>query len=163
MVISVEFEVKNPLGLINFGDIVSDTGADESILEPTIGSFHFALGLRREGIGDFHIAVLQDLFPLRGGFIGEEGVFSPERIPSLDESEDAMGVHIIGVRESILKDDGLEGQDMSPAGFCLKESGIEYESAIIIQRSDQIPFLPRGRCPEMVGGVVLDQFPDIMG
>jgi hypothetical protein len=132
VVISVEFEVKNPLGLIDFGDIVSDTGADESILEPTIGPLHFALGLRRKRISDFHIAILQDLLSLGVGFIGEEVVFSPERIPSLDESEDAVRVHIIGVRKPISKDDGLEGQDMSPASLCLKENGIEHESAIII-------------------------------
>jgi len=71
VVISVEFMVQNPLGLFDFSDILSDTGSDESILEPTIGSFHFALGLRRKGIGDLHIAILQDLFPLRGDLIGE--------------------------------------------------------------------------------------------
>jgi hypothetical protein len=163
VVISVEFMIKNPLGLIDFGDILSDTGADESILEPAIGSFHFAFGLRRKRISDFHIAVLKDLLPLGVGFIGEEVVFSPERIPSLDESKDAVGVHIVGVRKPISKNDGLEGQDMSPAGLCLEQNGVEHESAIIIQRSDEVPFLLRGGCPEVMRGVMLDQFTDITG
>jgi hypothetical protein len=107
VVISVEFMIKNPLGLVDFFDLFSDTSADESVLEPTIGSFHFALGLRRKGIGDFHIAILQNLFPLRSGFIGEEVVFIPEGVSSADKSEDGVRIDIIGVRKSILKDDSL--------------------------------------------------------
>jgi hypothetical protein len=119
VVISVKFMIKNPLSLFDFFDVFSDTGADESVLEPTIGSFHFALGLRRKGIGDLHIAILKDLLPLRGGFIGEEVVFIPERVSSADKSEDGVRIDIIAVGEPILKDDALEGQDMGPAGFCL--------------------------------------------
>jgi hypothetical protein len=119
VVISVKFMIKNPLSLFDFFDVFSDTGADESVLEPTIGSFHFALGLRRKGIGDLHIAILKDLLPLRGGFIGEEVVFIPEGVSSADKSEDGVRIDIIAVGEPILKDDGLEGQDMGPTGFCL--------------------------------------------
>jgi len=107
MVISVEFMIKNPLGLFDFFDLFSDTRADESILEPTIGSFHFALGLRRKGIGDLHIAVLQDLLPLGGGFIGEKVVFIPEGVSSADKSEDGVRIDIIGVRKSVAEDDRL--------------------------------------------------------
>jgi hypothetical protein len=78
VVISVEFMIKNPLSLFDLFDFFSDTRADESVLKPTIGAFHFALGLRREGIGDLHIAILQDLFPLRGGLIGQSMVFIAE-------------------------------------------------------------------------------------
>ncbi len=95
VVISVQFVIKNPLGLVDLFDIFSDTGTDESVLEPTIGSFHFTFGLRGEGISDFHITIFQNLFPLRGGFIGKEVVFPPEGVPSLDESEDAMGVYVV--------------------------------------------------------------------
>jgi hypothetical protein len=69
VIISVEFMVKNPLGLFDFGDILSDTGSDESILEPAIGSLDLASGLGRKGVNDLHIAILQDLLPLRGGLI----------------------------------------------------------------------------------------------
>ncbi len=48
MVISVEFVIKNSLSLFDFFDVFSDAGADESVLEPSVGSFHFAFGLRRE-------------------------------------------------------------------------------------------------------------------
>ncbi len=40
VIIPVEFVVKNPLGLFDLGDILSDTGSDESILDSTEGWFH---------------------------------------------------------------------------------------------------------------------------
>jgi len=141
VVIPVEFVVKNALGLFDLGDILSDTGSDETILEPTIGSFNLTSGLGRKGVNHVYITILQNLLPLRGGLIGEEVVFIPEGISSPDKSEDRVRIDIVGVRESVLKDDGLEGQDMSPAGFCLEQNGIEHESAIIIQRSNEVPFL----------------------
>jgi len=156
VVISVEFMIKNPLGLFDFFNFFSDTSADESVLEPTIGSFHFALGLRRKGIGNLHIAILKDLFPLGGGFIGKEVVFIPEGVSSADKSEDGVRVDIVGVRESIPKDNRLQGQNMGPAGLFLDQNGVEHESAIIIQRSDEIPFLLGGGGPEMVGGIMLN-------
>jgi hypothetical protein len=45
VVIPVEFMIKDPLGVFDLFDIFSDTGADESVLEPTVGSFDFASGL----------------------------------------------------------------------------------------------------------------------
>ena len=45
MVIPVEFEVKNSLSLLDLGDILSDAGSNQSVLEPPIGSFDFASGL----------------------------------------------------------------------------------------------------------------------
>jgi hypothetical protein len=72
-------------------------------------------------------------------------------------------IDIVGVRESISKNDGLEGQDMGPAGLCLEQNGIEHKSAIIIQRSDEVPFLLRGGCPEVVGGIMLNEFSGITG
>jgi len=86
VVISVKFMIKNPLGLFDFFNFFSDTSTDESVLEPTIGSFHFALALRRKGIGDLHIAILKDLLPLRDGLIGKEVVFIPEGVSSADKS-----------------------------------------------------------------------------
>jgi hypothetical protein len=163
VVISVEFKIKNPLGLFDLFDVFSDTGADESVLEPTIGSFHFALGLRRKGIGDLHIAILKDLLPLRGGLIGEEVVFIPEGVSPPNKSEDRVRIDIVGVRKSIAKDDRLQGQNMGPAGLCLEQNGIEHESAIIIQRSDEVPFLLRGGSPEMMGGIMLNEFSCITG
>jgi hypothetical protein len=163
VVISVEFMAKHPLGLFDFFDVFSDTLADESVLEPTIGSFHFSFGLRGQGICDFYITVLEDLFPLRGGFIGQEVMFSPERVLSLNEAKDAMGVYIVSVRESEAEDDGLEGQDMGPAGLLVEQSGIKDQSTEIIKGSNEIPFFFGSGCPEMIRGVMLDQFSGIMG
>jgi hypothetical protein len=88
VVISVEFMVKNPLGLFDFSDILSDTRSDEPVLEPVIRPFNFASGLGGEGVNHFYIAILQDLLPLGGGFVGQEMVFIPERISTADKSED---------------------------------------------------------------------------
>jgi hypothetical protein len=96
------------------------------VLEPAVGSFHLSFGLGGEGIGDFHIAILQDLFPLRRGLIRQEVVLSPIGVPSLNKSEDGVGVHIVGVRESIAKDNGLKSQDMGPAGLCSDQSCIKH-------------------------------------
>jgi hypothetical protein len=107
MVISVEFKIKNPLSLFNLFDVFSDTGSDQPVLEPTVGSFDFASGLGREGVNDLDVAILEDLFPLRGGFIGQEVVFIPEGVSSPDKSKDGVRIDIVGIRESISKDDGL--------------------------------------------------------
>ena len=163
VVISVEFLSEDLLGRFDLSDIFSDTGANQMVLEPAVGSFHLSFGLRGEGICDFHIAILQNLLPLRRGLVGQEVVLSPIGVSPLDKSEDGMGVHIVGVRESIAKDKGLKSQDMGPGGFCSDQSCIKYETAIIIQGGDEIPFLLGGGCPEMMRGVMLNEFPGIMG
>jgi len=162
VVISVEFMVQNVLGLFDFSDLFSDTGSDESVLEPAVGSFDLTSGLGGERVNDLHIAILQDLFPLRGGLIGQEVVFLPEGVSSSDEAKDAVGVYIVGIGETMAEDHALEGQDMGPAGLCLDQNGIEHESAIIIQRGDEIPFLLGCWGPEMMGGVMLNQFSGIV-
>lgn len=163
MIISVEFMVKNPLGLFDFGDILPDTGSDESILKPPIRSFNLTSGLGRKGVNDLHVAILKDLFPLRGGLVGQEVVLIPEGVSSPDKSEDGVRIDVVGVRESILKDDRLEGQDMGPTGLCFEQNSVEHESAIIIQRSDEVPFLLGGGCPEVMGGIMLNEFSGITG
>jgi hypothetical protein len=163
VVISIDFLPKDLLGGFDVGDLFSDTDSDQPVLEPAIRAFHFSFGLWRQGIGDLYIAILKDLLPLRRSFIGQEVVLSPEGVPSLDKSEDGMGVYIVAIRESVLQDDTLEGQDMSPRGFLFGQNGVKDEAAIIVQGSDEIPFLLGGGCPEMIGGVMLDQFPHVAG
>ncbi len=114
VVISMDFLSQNLLGRFDVGDIFSDTGSNQMVLEPTIRPFDFAFGLGRKSMCDFDIAVLQDLFPLRGGLIGQKVVFSPDGVSSLDKSEDGMRIDIVGERKAIAKDDGLEGLDVSP-------------------------------------------------
>jgi hypothetical protein len=112
---------------------------------------------------DLYIAVFEDLFPLRGGLIGQEVVFIPEGVSSPDKSEDGVRIDIVGVRESEAEDDRLEGQDMGPAGFFLNQNGVEHESAIIIQGGNEIPFLLSRWCPEMIRGIMLNQLSGITG
>ncbi len=68
---------------------------------------------------------------------------SPEGVSSLNESKDTVGVDVVGIGESVLKDDALEGQNMGPAGLCSDQSGIKDKSAVIIQGGDEIPCLPQ--------------------
>jgi hypothetical protein len=163
VVILVEFLIKDLLGVFDLSHIFTDTGSDEVVLEPTVRPFNFTSGLRGKGMSNLHIAVLQDLFPLRGGLIGQKVVFIPEGVPSPDKSEDRMGIDIVGVRKAISEDDGLEGQDMGPAGLFFDQNGIEHESTIIIEGGDKIPFFLGDRGPEMMGGVMLNQFSGITG
>jgi hypothetical protein len=124
VVISMDFFSQDLLGRFDIGDIFSDTGSNQMVLEPPVRSFDLSLRLGRERMGDFDIAVSQDLFPLRGGLIGQKVVFSPDGISSLDKSKDGMRIDIIGERKAITKEDGLECLDVSPSSFFFNESGI---------------------------------------
>ena len=88
---------------------------------------------------------------------------SPDRLSSLDKSKDGMRVDVIGIRKPIAQDGSLEGQDMGPAGLFFDQGCVENETAIIIEGSDQIPFLLSPRCPKVIGRVVLDELTGIMG
>jgi hypothetical protein len=70
VVIVMDFLSKDLLGRLDIRDVFSDTGANQMVLEPMIRPFDFAFGLWGKGMGDFDVAVLQDLFPLRSGLIG---------------------------------------------------------------------------------------------
>ena len=163
VVIPMDFLPKDLLGRFDVGDIFTDTGSNQMVLEPAVRSFDLAFGLGRKGVSDFDIAVLQDLFPLRVGLIGQKMVFSPEGVSSLDKSEDGMRIDIVAMGESMLKNDGLEGRDMGPACFFVDQGCVEDKSAVIIQGCDEIPFLLGGGCPEMKRGVMLNQFSNVTG
>jgi hypothetical protein len=121
VVVSMDFLPENLLGRFNIRDIFSDTGSNQVVLEPTVRSFDLAFSLGRKSVCDFDVTVLQHLFPLRGGLIGQEVVFSPEGVSSLDKSEDGMRIDIVGEGEAIAKDEGLESLDVSPAGLFLDQ------------------------------------------
>jgi hypothetical protein len=71
------------------------------VLQPPIGALYFAFVLRRQIINDLDVAVIEDLFPLRVGFIGERAMVSPDGVRVLDKAKDGMAVHIEAVRQSI--------------------------------------------------------------
>jgi hypothetical protein len=99
VVISMDFLPKNLLSKFDVGDVFSDTGSDQAVLEPTIRSFDFTSGLRGKGMDDLYIALLQHLFPLRSGLIGLEVVLIPEGVSSPDKPKDRVGIDIIGERK----------------------------------------------------------------
>ena len=161
-VIAAEFLIEDFLGLLDFGDILADTRSDQPVLQPAIRPFNLSFGLGGQGIGHFHLTVVEDLFPLGVGFIGGEVMVSPEGVPSLDEAEDGVRIHVVGVGQSVTKKDRLESLDMSPASFFFEQDGIKDESAVIIQGCDEIPFFLSGGGPEVIGGIMLNQFSGVM-
>ena len=163
VVVSMDFLAKNLLGRFNIGDIFSDTGSNQMVLEPTVRPFDLAFSLGRKSMSDFDIAVLQHLFPLRGGLVGQEVVFSPDGVSSLDKPEDGMRIDVVGEREAIAKEEGLERLNVSPAGFLFDQGSIEEEPTMIIQGRDEIPFFLSGRGPKMKLGVMLNEFSNITG
>jgi len=77
-VVSMEFLIQGPLNLVDIGDILPGVGSDQSIFELPVRSLNLASGLRRGGVNDLNIAVLENLFPLRAGLIGQKVMFSPD-------------------------------------------------------------------------------------
>jgi hypothetical protein len=55
VVIPMDLFAEDRTRLFQLREALQDTGADDPILEPTIRTFHFAFGLRREGIGHIHL------------------------------------------------------------------------------------------------------------
>jgi len=163
VVISKEFLVEEPLGLLDLGHLFADTGSDQAVLKPAIRPFNFPSGLRGKRVDHLHIAVLQNLLPLGSRLIGQQVMLIPEGVSAPDKAEDGMGIDVIGIRESMSEDNSLQGQDMGPAGLFSDQDGIEEEAAVIIEGSNEIPFLLGGRCPQMMGRIMLDQFPGIAG
>lgn len=97
IVVAIEFSPEDLPGFVDELDIFSGAGADESILEPAIGAFDLAFGLGREGVTRLYVAVSEDPFPLGIDIVGDEIVFSPERVPALDEPENGVTINVIGI------------------------------------------------------------------
>ena len=91
----MDFVSKHGAELFDGGELFVDTGPNDPILEPAIGSFDFTFGLGREGEGDIDTEKTHHLSPLGIDVIGLEDVFSPEAIPSLDETKDSKGIDIV--------------------------------------------------------------------
>ena len=133
VVIPVDFVIENSLGGSDVGDLFSHTGSHEPVLKPAVGAFDFPLRLGRECIGDPHIAVIQDLFPLGIDVVSEEVMRAPDGISPLDKSEDGVGVHIVGERKAIGEERGFQSPYVSPGGLLCMELRIEHEAATVIE------------------------------
>ena len=56
-IVSMKLLIEDFLSMFDIGDIFPDACSNEPILKPAVRAFNLALGLRREGIRDFDIAV----------------------------------------------------------------------------------------------------------
>ena len=82
---------------------------------------------------NFHLTVIEDLFPLGTDIIGDFMVGSPEGISLLYESEYGVRINVIGIGESEGQDHVLQGRDVVPTGFRLDEVGKKQVPAVVIQ------------------------------
>jgi hypothetical protein len=126
VVISKEFLVEEPLGLLDLGDLFADTGSDQAVLKPAIRPFNFPPGLRRKRVDYLHVAIFQNLLPLGSRLIGQQVMLIPEGVSAPDKAEDGVGIDVIGVGESMPEDNGLQGPDMGPAGLFSIHNDLNY-------------------------------------
>ena len=104
---------------MDLGHVFSHTGSDQVILNPFIRALDFALGLGRQSEDHVNTTVAQDLLPLGIHVIGLEDVSAVKGVPALDEPEDGVGVHVIGVGQAVLEKYRLKSLNMSPGSFLL--------------------------------------------
>ena len=54
VIVTVDFVSQNAADIIQGGEVLQGTGADDAILEPAVRTLDLAFRLRGEGIGDIH-------------------------------------------------------------------------------------------------------------
>jgi len=52
---------------------------------------------------------------------------------------------------------------MKPRGFGFEEVAVEDTAAVIVQRGDEVPLFLGGGSKEVMGGIMLDKFADVVG
>ena len=156
IVIAVNLQTKDLPGIRNIFHPFTKTPANQTILEPSVGSFNFSLSLRREGIRNANTQITCDLFPLRIGVISEKGMLFSQAIPSLNKPENGMAVHVIRMTHAINDCNVFQGKDMCPCCFSIEQIGIQNISAIVIKTGYEIPFCFSVRCKLVVGRIMLD-------
>jgi hypothetical protein len=87
VIVAVKFIMQDAAYILQRSQFFEGTSADDAILEPAVGALHFALGLRRESIGDIHLEQTQDLSPLRVDIVSLVGIPAPGGVTVLDETE----------------------------------------------------------------------------
>jgi hypothetical protein len=132
------------------------------ILQPPVGPLDLALGLGGEGIDRFDATLQDHLLPLRIDRIGG-ALILVDRIAAPDEAEDGMAVDVVRVGIAVAQDEPLHRVDVHPDGLLRHELREEEVPTEVIQRGDQVPLLLGCRRPQVVGGVMLDQFADVAG
>jgi len=98
VVIAMDFVSEDRANFFQGGEFFIDTGPNDPILEPAIGSFDLTFGLGREGEGDIDAQKPHHLSPRGIDVIGLEDVFTPEAISSLDKTKDSEGIDIVAQR-----------------------------------------------------------------
>jgi len=162
-VIAVLLKTEDLPGMPDVFDIFPGICPDHSVLKPAVGAFDLHLGLKRKDIAKLYPAFLKDLLPLGIDIVRHEIMLPPDRVPALDEVEDGVAVGVVGARDPIAKDNVFQGLDMVPAGLPFDEVGMEEKPAVIVQARDQMPFDPGIGYLLMLGRVVLDELPHIVG
>jgi len=74
-----------------------------------------------------------------------------------------MAVHIIGKRNAVLQPYCFQGLDMIPSVFPCHDIRIEKVAAVIVDARDKTPTLINIGRPPVMGRVMLNQLPGIVG
>ena len=154
LVVAIDLFAKNGSDLSEFRDLLQGTGADNAILHPTVRPLDLALSLRRQGKDDVHA---QQVHHLCIDIVCLKHMFAPETVPSLHKAEDTQRIYIVTKGQTECLDHSLCGLNMGPGGLGGEEIGEEQQAAVVVDGSDERPFLLGIWRSQMCGAVELDQ------
>ena len=146
-VVAIELVLQDRAGVFQGDDLVQEARADDAILEPAIGSFDFAFGLREEGIGHIDTQDTHRHAPLGIDIIGLEDMLAPDAVSSLDEAEDSQGVDVVAQGDAVGLHQGLGGLKVGASGLFGEEISEQQLAAEVVDGGDQRPFLLGKRGP----------------
>lgn len=100
-------------------------------MQPAVGAFDLAFGLRGEGMDYFDTQAAHHLLPLSVNLISlcaaptRQNVLSPNAVPSLNKSKDTQGVDIVTHGHATGGHQALYSLNMCPSGLLGDKIGIE--------------------------------------
>jgi len=89
IVVSLHFFLQNRAHVFQVGEFLQRTGSHDPVLQPAVGTFHFAFGLWREGIGHLDLQNGQNLSPLGNDILSFQDIFAPDTISFWDKTKDS--------------------------------------------------------------------------
>ena len=121
IVVAIHLRSQDRACFFEGGDVLVDTRSDNPVLQPAVGSFDLAFGLRRESVGHIHSEDAHHSSPLRISIIGLEYMLAPNTVSSLDEAKDTQRIDVVAQGEPVCLHEGLGGLDMGPGGLLAEE------------------------------------------
>ena len=89
IVVALHFFLQDSPYVFQVGEFLQRTSSHDAVLQPAVGSFHFAFGLWREGIAHLDLQNRHDLAPLSNNILGFQDVLAPNTISLWHKTKDA--------------------------------------------------------------------------